>query len=143
MAEEVYKSPEVFKKPIKLPKVESSEKGALSTTAPQEDPVYRKKVYNFLKRELSDFKLSEDDFYKKLDTDQAYAPKVYSFLKNNFSDFSKPEQDFLFLMTPSKKKRRNPNNFSISWRKITRRFSDWGRHFPIHISISISINTKK
>lgn len=104
MAEEVYKSPEVFKKPIKLPKVESSEKGALSTTAPQEDPVYRKKVYNFLKRELSDFKLSEDDFYKKLDTDQAYAPKVYSFLKNNFSDFTKPEQDFLFLMTPSKKK---------------------------------------
>lgn len=104
MAEEVYKSPEVFKNPIKLPKVESSEKGALSTTAPQEDPVYRKKVYNFLKRELSDFKLSEDDFYKKLDTDQAYAPKVYNFLKNNFSDFTKPEQDFLFLMTPSKKK---------------------------------------
>jgi hypothetical protein len=71
---------------------------------PVEDPVYRKKVYNLLKNDFSDFYLSETDFYKKLDSDQNYAPKVYKLIRDNYSDFSKPEQDFLFLMTPSKKK---------------------------------------
>jgi hypothetical protein len=71
---------------------------------PVEDPVYRKKVYNLLKNDFSDFYLSESDFYKKLDSDQNYAPKVYKLIRDNYSDFSKPEQDFLFLMTPSKKK---------------------------------------
>ena len=71
---------------------------------PIEDPVYRKKIYKFLTDNFSDFTTNEQDFYKKLDTDQAYAPKVYKLLKDNFSDFDRPEQDFLFLMTPSKKK---------------------------------------
>ena len=71
---------------------------------PNEDPVYRKKVYKFLSDNFSDFTTAEQDFYKKLDTDQTYAPKVYKLLKDNFSDFDSGEQDFMFLMTPSKKK---------------------------------------
>jgi len=71
---------------------------------PNEDPVYRKNIYKFLTDNFDDFKVSEQDFYKKLDTDQAYAPKVYKVIKDNFSDFDRGEQDFMFLMTPSKKK---------------------------------------
>jgi hypothetical protein len=73
-------------------------------TGQNEDPKYRKKVYDILSSNFEDFKLSESDFYKKLDSDTGYAPKVYKVLKDNFSDFQKPEKDFMSLVGPSKKK---------------------------------------
>jgi uncharacterized protein YicC (UPF0701 family) len=73
-------------------------------TGQNEDPKYRKKVYDILSSNFEDFKLSESDFYKKLDSDTGYAPKVYKVLKDNFADFEKPEKDFMSLVGPSKKK---------------------------------------
>lgn len=69
-----------------------------------EDPKYRKKIYDFLSTNFADFKRTEADFYKKLDTDSNYAGQVYDVISKNYSDFGRPRNEFLDLMLPSKKK---------------------------------------
>lgn len=57
---------------------------------------YRKKVYKNLKEHLNGFKLSEDEFLKRIDSDPNYAKKVYSNLsnKNYFPGFYLEPADF-------------------------------------------------
>jgi hypothetical protein len=70
----------------------------------QEDPIYRKKIFDFLKSNFSDFNKSEKEFYDKLDADNTYSSKVYDVISNNFSDFGRKREDFISLMSPVKKK---------------------------------------
>lgn len=66
-------------------------------------PRYRKKVYDVLKTQIyvnnpDNFKLTEQQFYKKIDSDQEYAKKVYGVLKSAnlpASQFSLDENQFL------------------------------------------------
>jgi len=72
----------------------------------QEQP-YKKKVFDILTSNFDDFKLGEQDFYKKLSTDKTYAGKVHDVLIENFSDFKKPKNEFIDSLTfiePVKKK---------------------------------------
>ena len=74
---------------------------------PTQDPPYKKKVYNKLIENFEDFKLSEDDFYKKLASDKTYASRVHKVLVDNFEDFTKPVDKFVTDITfeePLKKK---------------------------------------
>jgi hypothetical protein len=74
---------------------------------PVQEPPYKKKVYDILSSNFSDFKLGEQDFYKKLSTDKTYAGKVHDVLIENFSDFKKPKNEFIDSLTfvePVKKK---------------------------------------
>lgn len=99
----------------------------ISTEPVQEQP-YKKKVYDILSSNFDDFKLGEQDFYKKLSTDKTYAGKVHDVLIENFSDFKKPKNEFIDSLTfvePLKKKRPNWQSF---WRNI----------FPYRISIIIT-----
>ena len=78
----------------------------ISTEPVQEQP-YKKKVYDILSSNFDDFKLGEQDFYKKLSTDKTYAGKVHDVLIENFSDFKKPKNEFIDSLTfvePVKKK---------------------------------------
>jgi hypothetical protein len=78
----------------------------ISTEPVQEQP-YKKKVYDILSSNFDDFKLGEQDFYKKLSTDKTYAGKVHDVLIENFSDFKKPKNEFIDSLTfvePLKKK---------------------------------------
>ena len=78
----------------------------ISTEPVQEQP-YKKKVYDILSSSFDDFKLGEQDFYKKLSTDKTYAGKVHDVLIENFSDFKKPKNEFIDSLTfiePVKKK---------------------------------------
>ena len=68
------------------------------------DPPYRKKVYKLLSDNFSDFKTTEDDFNKKLDSDPLYATKVFDVLSNNFSDFKRSKDEFISMVSPVKKK---------------------------------------
>ncbi len=73
---------------------------------PKKDP-YKKKVWGILSSNFEDFKLSEDDFYKKLAADKTYANKVYDVLASSFEDFSKPKDKFIvdiYYEEPVKKK---------------------------------------
>jgi len=74
---------------------------------PIQEPPYKKKVYDILSSNFDDFKLGEQDFYKKLSTDKTYAGKVHDVLIENFSDFKKPKNEFIDSLTfvePVKKK---------------------------------------
>jgi hypothetical protein len=74
---------------------------------PNQDPPYKKKVYDILSTNFDDFKLTEDDFYKKLASDKTYAGKVHKVLIDNFEDFTKPADKFVADITfeePVKKK---------------------------------------
>jgi hypothetical protein len=74
---------------------------------PNQDPPYKKKVYDILSTNFDDFKLTEDDFYKKLASDKTYAGKVHKVLVDNFEDFTKPADKFVVDLTfeePVKKK---------------------------------------
>ena len=74
---------------------------------PVQEPPYKKKVYDILKSNFDDFKIGEDDFYKKLSTDKNYAGKVHDVLSEHFSDFEKPKDKFIQDITfeePVKKK---------------------------------------
>lgn len=82
------------------------EEEVISTEPVQEQP-YKKKVYDILSSNFDDFKLGEQDFYKKLSTDKTYAGKVHDVLIENFSDFKKPKNEFIDSLTfvePVKKK---------------------------------------
>jgi len=82
------------------------EEEVISTGPVQEHP-YKKKVYDILSSNFDDFKLGEQDFYKKLSTDKTYAGKVHDVLIENFSDFKKPKNEFIDSLTfvePVKKK---------------------------------------
>jgi len=82
------------------------EEEVISTGPVQEQP-YKKKVYDILSSNFDDFKLGEQDFYKKLSTDKTYAGKVHDVLIENFSDFKKPKNEFIDSLTfvePVKKK---------------------------------------
>jgi hypothetical protein len=77
------------------------------STEPVQEPTYKKKVYDILSSNFDDFKLGEQDFYKKLSTDKTYAGKVHDVLIENFSDFKKPKNEFIDSLTfvePLKKK---------------------------------------
>ena len=77
------------------------------STEPVEEQPYKKKVYDILSSSFDDFKLGEQDFYKKLSTDKTYAGKVHDVLIENFSDFKKPKNEFIDSLTfiePVKKK---------------------------------------
>lgn len=98
------------------------------STEPVQEPTYKKKVYDILSSNFDDFKLGEQDFYKKLSTDKTYAGKVHDVLIENFSDFKKPKNEFIDSLTfvePVKKKR---PNWQFFWRSI----------FPYRISIIIT-----
>jgi hypothetical protein len=72
-----------------------------------QEPPYKKKVFDILLSNFDDFKLGEQDFYKKLATDKTYASKVHDVLIQNFSDFKKPRNEFIDSLTfeePLKKK---------------------------------------
>ena len=72
-----------------------------------QEPPYKKKVFDILSSNFDDFKLGEQDFYKKLATDKTYASKVHDVLIQNFSDFKKPKNEFIDSLTfeePLKKK---------------------------------------
>ena len=74
---------------------------------PVQQPPYKKKVFDILSSNFDDFKLGEQDFYKKLATDKNYAGKVHDVLIQNFSDFKKPKNEFIDSLTfeePLKKK---------------------------------------
>lgn len=62
-----------------------------------QDPIYRKKVYQALKGELGNsFSKTEEEFNNLLDTDKSYANKVYSALKGELGNsFTKTEEEFL------------------------------------------------
>jgi len=82
------------------------EEEVISTEPVQEQP-YKKKVFDILSSSFDDFKLGEQDFYKKLSTDKTYAGKVHDVLIENFSDFKKPKNEFINSLTfiePVKKK---------------------------------------
>jgi len=82
------------------------EEEVISTEPVQEQP-YKKKVFDILTSNFDDFKLGEQDFYKKLSTDKTYAGKVHDVLIENFSDFKKPKNEFIDSLTfiePVKKK---------------------------------------
>lgn len=82
------------------------EEEVISTEPVQEQP-YKKKVFDILSSNFDDFKLGEQDFYKKLSTDKTYAGKVHDVLIENFSDFKKPKNEFIDSLTfvePVKKK---------------------------------------
>jgi hypothetical protein len=82
------------------------EEEVISTETVQEQP-YKKKVFDILSSSFDDFKLGEQDFYKKLSTDKTYAGKVHDVLIENFSDFKKPKNEFIDSLTfiePVKKK---------------------------------------
>jgi hypothetical protein len=72
----------------------ASQQGDPVVQPPKKDP-YKKKVWGILSSNFEDFKLSEDDFYKKLASDKTYANKVYDVLANSFEDFSKPMDKFI------------------------------------------------
>ena len=79
---------------------------------PVQEPPYKKKVYDILSSNFSDFKLGEQDFYKKISTDKTYAGKVHDVLIENFSDFKKPKNEFIDSLTfvePVKKKDQTGN----------------------------------
>lgn len=59
---------------------------------PTPQPPYKKKVFDILSSNFDDFKLGEQDFYKKLATDKNYAGKVHDVLIQNFSDFKKAKK---------------------------------------------------
>lgn len=74
---------------------------------PTPQPPYKKKVFDILSSNFDDFKLGEQDFYKKLATDKNYAGKVHDVLIQNFSDFKKAKNEFIDSLTfeePLKKK---------------------------------------
>ena len=62
------------------------------------DPPYRKKVYDLLSQNFSDFKRTEEEFNAKLDSDPAYAEQVYGVLSQNFADFKRPKDEFLGML---------------------------------------------
>lgn len=64
----------------------------------QGDPPYRKKVYDLLSSNFSDFNRTEDEFYSKLDSDPQYASNVYDVISGNFSDFKRTKNEFLDLI---------------------------------------------
>jgi hypothetical protein len=68
----------------------------------QQDPPYRKKVFDLLAGNFGDFKTSEQDFYKKLDTDPAYTEKVFDVLSKNFDDFKRPKEEFVSMLVEKK-----------------------------------------
>jgi hypothetical protein len=85
----------------------TSQQGNPVNQVPNQEPPYKKKVWDILSNNFEDFKLSEDDFYKKLSSDKEYAGKVHDVLINNFEDFSKPKDKFIADITfeePVKKK---------------------------------------
>lgn len=82
--------------PVDQP-IESTE--SAPTEAPKEPP-YRKKVYDLLSTQTKGFTLSEDAFYKKLDTDGEYGNKLFDFISNNFSNFKKPKDEFITMLQP-------------------------------------------
>ena len=87
--------------------VDMLQQGDPVVQAPKQDPPYKKKVYDKLVSSFEDFKLSEDDFYKKLVSDKTYAAKVHKVLVDNFEDFTKPSDKFVADITfeePLKKK---------------------------------------
>lgn len=87
--------------------VDMLQQGDPVVQAPKQDPPYKKKVYDKLVSSFEDFKLSEDDFYKKLVSDKTYAARVHKVLLDNFEDFTKPSDKFVADITfeePLKKK---------------------------------------
>jgi hypothetical protein len=72
----------------------ASQQGDPVVQPPKKDP-YKKKVWGILSSNFDDFKLSEQDFYKKLAADKTYANKVYDVLASSFEDFSKPKDKFI------------------------------------------------
>jgi len=83
-----------------------SQQGDPVVQPPKKDP-YKKKVWGILSSNFEDFKLSEDDFYKKLASDKTYANKVYDVLASSFEDFTKPKDKFILDINyeePVKKK---------------------------------------
>lgn len=72
-------------------------------SAQQQDPPYRKKVYDLLRSNFSDFKRTEQEFYSKLDSDPQYYTKVYDLLSNNFSDFKRSKEEFGSMLGLKKK----------------------------------------
>src|SRR5574343_901546 len=72
-----------------------------------QDPPYRKKVYDLLKSNYSDFNRSEEDFYKRLDTDTSYAGRVHELLAKDFSDFKRGRDEFVRMISPGVEKK-NP-----------------------------------
>ena len=72
----------------------ASQQGDPVVQPPKKDP-YKKKVWGILSSNFEDFKLSEQDFYKKLAADKTYANKVYDVLASSFEDFSKPKDKFI------------------------------------------------
>lgn len=76
-----------------------------------QDPPYRKKVYDLLKSNYSDFGRTEEEFYTKLDTDTGYAGKVHELLSKDFSDFKRPAEEFKSMISPA-----TPLEKKKSWR---------------------------
>lgn len=70
-----------------------------------QDPPYRKKVYDLLANNFSDFKTSEAEFNSKLDTDKEYAGKVYDVLSKSFSDFKRPKEEFFTMLSNDSEKK--------------------------------------
>lgn len=68
-------------------------------------PKYRKQIYDKLKNDLykndpKNFSLSEQQFYKKLDSDQEYAKKVFKVLSTYYppTEIAKDQDEFLTLL---------------------------------------------
>ena len=126
--------------------VDMLQQGDPVVQAPKQDPPYKKKVYDKLVSSFEDFKLSEDDFYKKLVSDKTYAARVHKVLLDNFEDFTKPSDKFVADITfeePLKKKRLYFRHFftkcSSFFASTTSRCSSWIKHInPYKITISIT-----
>jgi len=62
---------------------------------PEKELPYRKKIFDFLTEKFSDFRLNEQDFYNKIDSDDGYSDKVFTVISDKFSDFTKGKDDFI------------------------------------------------
>lgn len=69
----------------------------------QPEPPYRKKVYDLLSSNFSDFKRTEQEFNAKLDSDPEYYTKVHDLLSKNFTDFKRPKEEFKSMLGLKKK----------------------------------------